>query len=432
MLSLYPKYSLVRAYLAIIGRESVMVQDIKEMEREISAQKGTVGDFTDWKDPSIWIPERLEGVSRRIAQVLFEKSDKLLNPRYTEPIRWFIEKKDLVFVNNDGSFSLTGQGKDFATNREGMTVREIDLVEGLVKILHILAEKGGMWKKDIYPYWKSFVNRLAPEWETENSIKDLLSRRAVNLKERDYLISEKNVWGVTDAALNYLRLFNKEELGRVPRMPKIPEAEVKKPLVKSTKKEASDHDLTQLRLAELGYLMGFAVYVARSDKSKEVRGVKLAEFEIGELPAKGLSRELKDAMANIDIIWFEPEVYTPVAFIEIETTTGFVRNLQKINDLLSEMPPGYARSAGVYIVGYDKDRGEAEKIMWGDAFRRLDGRCREYKFVNVGEVATEYKNLKSRLDLQFQKIKEAEEEIEKRKKNIEKIKEGKFGLFALS
>jgi hypothetical protein len=109
-----------------------------------------------------------------------------------------------------------------------------------------------------------------------------------------------------------------------------------------------------------------------------------------------------------------------------------VKNLQKINDLLSEMPPGYARSAGVYIVGYDKDRGEAEKIMWGDAFRRLDGRCREYKFVNVEEVATVYKNLKSRLDLQFQKIKEAEEEIEKRKKNIEKIKDGKFSLFALS
>jgi hypothetical protein len=313
-----------------------------------------------------------------------------------------------------------------------MTVREIDLVEGLVKILHILAEKGGMWKKDIYPYWKSFITKVAPEWESENSIKDLLSRRAVNLKERDYLVSDKNVWGVTDSALNYLRLFNKVELGPIPRVPKVPEAEVKEPLVKSTKKEASDHDLTQLRLAELGYLMNFSVYVAASDKSKKVGAVEITKFDMGELPATGLSRELQKSMRNIDLIWFDKEIFIPKAFIEIETTTGFVKNLQKINDLLSEMPPGYAHSAGVYIVGYDRDREEAEKIMWGDAFRRLDGRCREYKFVNVEEVATVYKNLKSRLDLQFQKIKEAEEEIEKRKKNIEKIKDGKFNLFALS
>jgi hypothetical protein len=429
MLALYPKNQEITAYLDVIDNNKVKVAAVKEMERQIKAGQGTVGDFVDWKAPDEWINKRLTGIGREMGSLFWKASGKVINPRYTEPIRWVVEKKELVIVNAGDFYEITERGKDFLSNHEGKTVREIDLEEGFAYLLSILSENPGLKAPGIMPFWNDFVRKVAPTWQAKSSIRDLYMRRISNLRERGMSIMEKFHWFITEKGKSYLNKFDTDKF--------LPLRSVVTPKTKKVARapkarEASDHDLAQLRLVELGYLMGFAVYVAKSDKSKKVKGVELAEYEIGELPARGLSRELKRRMANIDIIWFDADTFLPVAFIEIETTTGFNKNLTKINDLLSEIPPGYAHSAGVYIIGYRKDREQAEDIMFGPTFAPLEGRCREYKFISVEEVAIEYEGFEPRLKREFDKIEKAKEEIQKRKEYIEKLKERKFSLFALS
>ena len=311
MLPLYPKNQEIEAYLEIVRKNRVATPTVKEMERQIKESQGTVGDFVDWKDPDKWIKERLSGIAKEMAILFWEESDRVINPRYAYPIRWVIEKKELVNENAGGFYELTERGNDFAIYRKGKTVRDIDLEEGIVYLLFILSENPGLKAPGIMPFWVNFVSKVAPKWEAESSIRDLYMRRISNLRERGMAEMRKFHWFIKEKGESYLTEFDTNKF--IPLRPvDIPEKEkeVRAPKVR----EASDHDLAQLRLVELGYLMGFAVYVARSDKSKKIRGVELAKYEIGELPAKGLSRELKKRMANIDIIWFEKEIEKPLAF----------------------------------------------------------------------------------------------------------------------
>jgi hypothetical protein len=431
MLGHYPKNDGINAFLDIISSNVVFKEDVKAMEKLIWEGRGTLDEFEDWSNPDQWIKKKLTGIPAQTADLIWNKSRKVINPRYAHHVVRVIEKKTLVDINEEGKYVINNTGLDFLLNPEGDTVREIDLEEGFAYMLLILAERPGLKAPDIISVWSYFVKEVAPQWKTKKSIADLYRRRISNLRDRGMAEMRKFRWYITEKGKSYLDNFDESRL--IPLKPVdtvglSPEKEPRRPKAR----EASDHDLTQLRLVELGYLMGFAVYVARSDKSKKIKGVELAEYEIGELPARGLSRELKRRMANIDIIWFDADTFLPVAFIEIENTTGFNKNLTKINDLLSEIPPGYAHSAGVYIIGYHKDREQAEDIMFGPTFAPLEGRCREYKFISVEEVAIEYESFEPRLKREFDKIEKAKEEIQKRKEYIEKLKERKFSLFALS
>jgi hypothetical protein len=299
MLPLYPKNREIEAYLEIIRTNRISSGAVKEMERQIKDSQGTIGNFVDWKYPDKWIDERLTGVGKETANLFWENSEKVINPRYTKPIRWVIEKKGLVNISNEGYYELSVRGRSFI--KGGEVLRYVDYEEGLAYILFILSNKPGLKRRGLIPIWKRYVKKIAPEWDKPSSIADLLSRRLSNLRDRGLLKREGFNWFITEEGDSYIKSLDVSKFGRITYDTPIEGGKISKG------REASDHDLTQLRLVELGYLMGFAVYVARSDKSKGVRGVKLADYEIGELPAKGLSRELKDAMANIDIIWFEPE-----------------------------------------------------------------------------------------------------------------------------
>lgn len=426
MIPWYPTNSEVRSFLTIIAENDIYRKDLMAMERAINAKTGSVGDFADWKNPEVWINDKLTGNEKETALLIWNGSGNVINPRYLDEPRRVVEKKLLSIVDENGLYRLTKSGVDFLNDPIGNTVKQIDLGEGLVFILYIFSEKPGLQRKYILPIWVSYLNKVAPKWKAESSITDLLSCRFKNLRERGLAERKGLKWFITNVGKTYLNKFDLKEFGPLPEVRTVEEPPAR------PGREASDHDLTQLRLVELGYLMGFVVYVARSDKSKKIRGVKLSKYEIGELPARGLSRELKKRMANIDIIWFVPDTFLPVAFIEIETTTGFNKNLTKINDLLSEIPPGYAHSAGVYIIGYGSDREQAEDIMFGPTFAPLERRCREYKFISVKEVANEYENLGPRLKRESDKIDKAREEIKKRLENIMKLRDAKFSLFALS
>ncbi len=429
MLPWYPKNEAIESFLVIVSENDVSPERIKRTERAIYSHQGEVGRFKDWKNPSEWIPNILRDIEKETALLFWRKSDGLINPRYIGPIRKAAEKKRLVKTNVNGYYSITERGLDFVNEPTGETVREIDLEEGFVYMLFILAERPGLKAPDIISSWSEFVKRVAPKWKTKKSIADLYRRRISNLRDRGMAEMRKFHWFITEKGESYLSKFNTSNL--IPLRPvDTPETE-KEPRVPKVR-EASDHDFTQLRLVELGNLIGYAVYVARSDKSKTIGGIPLAKYALETLPAAGLSKELEKRMVNIDLIWFNKENLMPIAFIEIETSTGFTGNLRKINDLLSKTPPGYVHSAGVYIIGYDKDRGQAEEIMFGPTFAPLERRCREYKFISVEEVANEYENLGPRLKRESDKIDKAKEEIQKRRENIKKLRDGKFTLFALS
>ena len=112
----------------------------------------------------------------------------------------------------------------------------------------------------------------------------------------------------------------------------VPEGDAVSSAVSEPTKQPTDHAEIQWLLLKLGSDMGFDVWVARNDRTREVRGKK---FE--ELPR--LKRELPlqfDEATNrtielIDVLWLRTNAI--VAAFEIESTTSIYSGLLRMSDL---------------------------------------------------------------------------------------------------
>jgi restriction system protein len=138
---LLPNYTNVRHFLRIL--QGVSYSLYRDMFSTIWDQRGTSQDQVAWKDPDVWIPERLSAEEQRLAQRIWDASGQELNPRYLRPIWEFKEKHGLQQVwPATETLEMTERGRRFLNEPEGQVVAEIDRHEGVSALLQLVADRG--------------------------------------------------------------------------------------------------------------------------------------------------------------------------------------------------------------------------------------------------------------------------------------------------
>ncbi|AMW30246.1 restriction endonuclease [Arthrospira platensis] len=198
----FPTYSELRLILPIWnGRDRAQITGLRSAIMSLS---GTLQNPVDWTNPERWISERLEGENRELAEAIWTGSDRQLNPRHVYG-HWLLSRTyQLLEEDSGGKVLLTDAGQDFICHPLGEVEKQIDEGEGLLKLLSVVAEKGGGRRGDFVPDWSDYLKRCS-QFGTDSTIKDTLWRRLYNLADRELLIKTGTTYSITDAGLNYLK-----------------------------------------------------------------------------------------------------------------------------------------------------------------------------------------------------------------------------------
>lgn len=198
----FPVYGGLRHLLSIwAGRRKSHVTGLRSTLAQL---RGTPQKPVNWRDPDSWIQEKLDGEDRKLAQAIWTDSGKSVNPRHTAG-DWILSQKYRLLVDGgDGNLRLTERGRDFIDYEFGEAEAFLDLQEGLIELLTIVAESGpGRFGALVEP-WAEFLERHS-RFLSPSTIHDTLRRRLRNLLDRRLVNRERLKYTVTDKGLQYLK-----------------------------------------------------------------------------------------------------------------------------------------------------------------------------------------------------------------------------------
>lgn len=192
---LFPLYTDVKSALHAFDGEPV--KRVRDTMNAIYEQAGTPQSPVDWSDPDTWIDERLTGELRAFAHKVWTGSGKTLNPRYLYGSYLFINR--LKLMDQDGGvFQLNDRGRSFSADEQPI-IRELDIIEGIPKVLSLVAERSPCKRGDILPALSDYLKAVSL-FSTAKTFADTLRRRLVNVTERGLIWREETstlsmTWG---------------------------------------------------------------------------------------------------------------------------------------------------------------------------------------------------------------------------------------------
>ena len=205
---LFPVYSELRYLLRVWpGRPRKQVTGLQATINEL---RGTPQKTVDWADPATWIPERLEGADLELAQDIWDRSEGIVNPRYTYGSWLLAQRYDLLREHGDGILQITKTGQDFLGQPGGVAESAIDEAEGLVKLLSIVAGNGPARAGGLVGEWGDYLSRRSAV-SAESTVKESMRRRLKNLLERDLVERKGNLYSATPNGLAYLQKAGDED-----------------------------------------------------------------------------------------------------------------------------------------------------------------------------------------------------------------------------
>ena len=205
----FPMYRKVRHLLQVwSGRPK---KQITGLQATLGKLRGTPQKPVDWTDPDTWILERLSGDDQDLAWAIWTKSDKTVNPRYTDGQWHLIQKYELLEDATDGNLRLTRGGQNFINHERGETEAFLDEQEGLIKLLTLVANNGPTRASGILEEWTEYLNRYSSPFSSPSTFRDTLQRRLRNLLDRGLVGRKSTMYSVTDFGLAYLRQVGTEE-----------------------------------------------------------------------------------------------------------------------------------------------------------------------------------------------------------------------------
>lgn len=197
----FPVYREVRHLLRVWPGHSRA--QITGLHSTLAQLRGTPKNPVDWTDPDSWIPARLKGDARKLAQAIWTTSHGEVNPRHTTG-HWLLSQKyELLDEGPDGSLLLTDRGRDFIVNHFGEAVSLLDTQEGLVELLTIVADNGPAQVRGLEPAWTEFLEQHSA-FRSPSTVRDTLRRRLNNLLDRGLIERESAKYTVTDGGISYL------------------------------------------------------------------------------------------------------------------------------------------------------------------------------------------------------------------------------------
>ena len=197
----FPRYDEVRLVLPVWA--GMRRSEVTGLRSTIATLRGTPQEPVDWSSPDEWIPERLTGADRDVALAVWEKSNKLVNPRHVYG-HWLLSTNyGLLDEDADGVLRISDRGTDFLKAPGGKTEASLDEAEGLLKILALVADTGPASFGELVEGWGDYLARRS-KFGTESTIKDTLRRRLRNLLARELLDRSGAQYTISEAGLAYL------------------------------------------------------------------------------------------------------------------------------------------------------------------------------------------------------------------------------------
>ena len=129
------------------------------------------------------------------------------------------------------------------------------------------------------------------------------------------------------------------------------------------------HTKVQYQLCELGRALGYAVLIARNDRSAVYRGSPLGYRCLERLPDLGLSPEVHATAELIDVLWLYPGEPRIASAFEVEKSTSIYSGILRLTDMALSIP---GREDHLYLVAPAARKKEIVDQLKRPMFRRPD------------------------------------------------------------
>ena len=193
-------YSEVKWAIKILNKKSR--KSVKSMQEAIDEQKGNVQRPVKWKNPSEWIPQRLDGEEQKLALEIWEGSDKSINPRYLHQVLHLVVPNNLLSIE-EGVYKKTELGDKFL-NDDLKTIQSVDRNEGIDSLLAIIKKNPSSKTSDLFQDWSDFLVDVGSKMRKKNAIIFSLYRRLNNLIDRGLISKEKFFHNITKKGEEHL------------------------------------------------------------------------------------------------------------------------------------------------------------------------------------------------------------------------------------
>lgn len=162
------------------------------------------------------------------------------------------------------------------------------------------------------------------------------------------------------------------------------EAQQKRTANDKSKDGERSHAQMQAWLRDLGFALGYAVWIAANDRTRVHENRQLGENCLTELPAAVAASPGIDAIRLIDVLWIDKGSNDVAAAFEVEHTTSIYSGIVRLLDLALGAPSSSVR--GLYLVAPDDREGEVRAQLARPAFRHVAGL--EVRYLPYGEFAS--------------------------------------------
>ncbi len=203
----YPSYASMRHLLKVW--EGTPERHRRGLESTLANIRGTNENQVHWKNPDSWIPERLTGADRKLAQAIWSESNGTVNPRYAMPSWLVCSRYSLIKPDTNGVLRVTPRGHEFLGLEGGITERHLDRAEALDVVLRLINDQQRK-PGQLLPLWRSHLDEVGSRVRGKKSRTQSLSTRLSNLKTRGLVLSERGTYSATEAGRAYLGLFGDE------------------------------------------------------------------------------------------------------------------------------------------------------------------------------------------------------------------------------
>ncbi|NML16951.1 type II restriction endonuclease [Azohydromonas caseinilytica] len=134
---------------------------------------------------------------------------------------------------------------------------------------------------------------------------------------------------------------------------------------------ASESDATHTQvqgwLRDLGHALGFKVWIAANDRSREYAGSRLADGCLTEFPA--MAGAGLEAVRLIDVVWIDPGNAKVAAAFEVEHSTSIYSGIVRMLDLALGTEIG--EGSALFLVAPDDRREDVRQQLQRPAFSRV-------------------------------------------------------------
>ncbi len=99
-------------------------------------------------------------------------------------------------------------------------------------------------------------------------------------------------------------------------------------------KEDCEHTMIQYQLIKIGRALGYDVFVASNDRSKEYNGENFSFLTLPSLPEMKMDEGVREVVNFIDVIWLKKGTAFIECAFEVEKSTSIYSGLLRLKDLM--------------------------------------------------------------------------------------------------